>query len=123
MIKILVVEDSQEVADAVRDMLSAEGYEVAVTYSGPDGIQLFQQVRPDLVILDLMLPGGVHGFDVLKAMREYTNVPVIMLTGRDQEVDRVVGIEMGADDYIVKPFSMRELLARVKVVLRRAGLV
>jgi len=122
MTKILVVEDSQEVADAVGDMLEAEGYEVVVTYSGPDGIQLFQQVRPDLVILDLMLPGGMHGFDVLKAMREYTNVPVIMLTGRDQEVDRVVGIEMGADDYMVKPFSMRELLARVKVVLRRAGL-
>ncbi|MCD6350960.1 MAG: response regulator, partial [Armatimonadetes bacterium] len=82
----------------------------------------FQAERPDLVILDLMLPDGVHGFDVLREMRQFTDVPVIMLTGRDQEVDRVVGIEMGADDYVVKPFSMRELLARVKVVLRRAGI-
>ncbi len=121
--KVLVVEDSREIANSVADMLKAEGYEVVVAYDGSEGLAAFNQERPDLVILDLMLPDGVHGFDVLRQMRQHTNVPVIMLTGRDEEIDRVVGIEMGADDYVVKPFSMRELLARVKVVLRRAGII
>jgi DNA-binding response OmpR family regulator len=120
--KILIVEDTVDVADTIADMLRTEGYEVVVAYNGRDGLAAFQRERPDLVILDLILPGGLHGFDVLKAMREYTDVPVIMLTGRDEEVDRVVGIEMGADDYVPKPFSMRELLARVRAVLRRAGI-
>ena len=120
MPKLLIIEDENELADAVADMLRAEGYEVAVAYDGKTAMDLYHQDPPDLVILDLMLPEA-HGFDLLREMRSQTNVPVIMVTAKGEEIDRVLGIELGADDYVVKPFSMRELAARVKVVLRRAG--
>lgn len=120
MPKLLIVEDEKDLADAVAEMLQREGYEVAVAYDAASALEVFGEERPDLVILDLMLPGA-HGFDLLRTMREQTNVPVIMVTAKGEEIDRVLGIELGADDYVVKPFSMKELVARVRAVLRRSG--
>ncbi len=116
--KVLIVEDDPGVAEPVAVALKAEGYEVVVAEDGPSALDKFVQEKPDIVILDLVLP-EMHGFDVLQAMRRKADVPVIILSGRGEESDRIAGIEMGADDYIVKPFSMRELTARVRMVLRR----
>jgi len=116
---ILVVEDDQDIADSVAYSLRREGYEVEVAYDGAAGVQSGIDLKPDLVILDLMLP-GLSGFGVFRELRKRSATPVIMLTARVSESDRVAGLELGADDYITKPFSMRELIARVKTVLRRS---
>ncbi|MDQ1683465.1 MAG: two-component system, OmpR family, response regulator RegX3 [Frankiaceae bacterium] len=120
MTRILVVEDEQSFSDALSYMLRKEGFEVAVASSGPDGLVEFDKAGADLVLLDLMLP-GLSGLEVCRQLRQRSDVPVIMLTAKDAEVDKVVGLEIGADDYVTKPFSARELLARIRAVLRRRG--
>lgn len=115
---ILVVEDEREIARMVQAYLIREGHQVEVAFDGVDGLSKFQSLRPDLVILDLMLP-GMSGLEVAQRIRRESQVPIIMLTARAEEADRVAGLEMGADDYVVKPFSLRELAARVRAVLRR----
>ena len=118
MTRILVVEDEESFSDALSYMLRKEGFEVAVAKTGPDGIEEFDRGGADLVLLDLMLP-GLSGLEVCRQLRLKSDVPVIMLTAKDAEVDKVVGLEIGADDYVTKPFSARELLARIRAVLRR----
>ena len=118
--KILVVDDDRTVTDVVERYLRREGYEVAVAPDGEEALRLVRDWEPDLIILDLMLP-GLHGLEVCRRLRPTAQVPIIMLTARREETDRVVGLEMGADDYVVKPFSPRELVARVRAVLRRAA--
>jgi len=116
--RILVVEDEREIADFVTRYLKKAGYTVDVTDRGDDAFALILTNPPDLVILDIMLP-GMDGLEVLRRMRERIYLPVILLTSKSDEADRIVGLEVGADDYIVKPFSPRELVARVKALLRR----
>jgi two-component system, OmpR family, response regulator RegX3 len=118
MTRILVVEDEVSISDPLTYLLGKEGYDVALAETGPDALLEFDRSGADLVLLDLMLPGR-SGVDVCRVLRQKSNVPVIMLTAKDSEVDKVVGLELGADDYITKPYSSRELLARVKAVLRR----
>jgi DNA-binding response OmpR family regulator len=118
--RVLVIEDDPGIADSVAYTLRQEGFDAAVARDGPAGLAEALKWRPDLVILDLMLP-GMDGFDVFRALRKQLDCPVIMLTARVAETDRVAGIELGADDYVTKPFYMRELVARVKMVLRRAA--
>ncbi|WP_010149044.1 response regulator transcription factor [Serinicoccus profundi] len=118
MTRILVVEDEASFSDPLSYLLEKEGYEVTVTETGTDGLAEFERNGADLVLLDLMLP-GMSGVDVCRALRQRSSVPVIMLTAKDSEVDKVVGLELGADDYVTKPYSGRELLARIKAVLRR----
>ncbi len=118
MTRILVVEDEESFSDPLSYLLGKEGYDVAVAATGPAGIAEFDRNGADLVLLDLMLP-GLSGVDVCRALRTRSAVPVIMLTAKDSEVDKVVGLEIGADDYVTKPYSARELLARIKAVLRR----
>jgi len=120
MTRILVVEDEASFSDPLSYLLSKEGYDVTVAETGPDGLTEFDRKGADLVLLDLMLP-GLSGVDVCRALRARSNVPVIMLTAKDSEIDKVVGLELGADDYVTKPYSSRELLARIKAVLRRGG--
>lgn len=117
--KILIIEDDNGIAEPVAYTLRQEGFEAVVAGDGPSGLDAALTGTPDLVILDLLLP-GMHGFDVFRALRRHSSVPVIMLTAKVGESDRVAGLELGADDYVTKPFYMRELLARVKLVLRRA---
>jgi DNA-binding response OmpR family regulator len=117
--RVLVVEDDQAMGVALRDGLSYEGYEVQLAANGPDGLRLARQCRPEVMILDVMLP-GISGFDVCKRLRaEGSAVPIIMLTARGQEIDKVLGLRLGADDYVTKPFSFLELLARIEAVSRR----
>jgi len=118
--KILVVEDEESFSDALGYMLRKEGFEVALAANGPDAVTEFERNGADLVLLDLMLP-GLSGLEVCRQLRQRSDVPVIMLTAKDAEVDKVVGLEIGADDYVTKPFSARELLARIRAVLRRHG--
>lgn len=118
MSKILVVEDEPSIVDALEFGLSAEGFEVVTATDGLEALDVFGRERPDLVILDVMLP-GLPGTEVCKRLRASGPVPIIMLTARDAEMDRVLGLELGADDYVTKPFSMREVAARVRAVLRR----
>ena len=118
--KILVVEDEESFSDALGYMLRKEGFEVALAANGPDAVNEFERNGADLVLLDLMLP-GLSGLEVCRQLRQRSDVPVIMLTAKDAEVDKVVGLEIGADDYVTKPFSARELLARIRAVLRRHG--
>ncbi|WP_265443529.1 response regulator transcription factor [Flexivirga meconopsidis] len=118
MTRILVVEDEESISDPLGYLLGKEGYDVALAETGPDALVEFDRGGADLVLLDLMLP-GMSGVDVCRALRQKSNVPVIMLTAKDSEVDKVVGLELGADDYVTKPYSSRELLARIKAVLRR----
>lgn len=118
MTRILVVEDEASFSDPLSYMLEKEGYAVAVAETGPEALTEFDRNGADLVLLDLMLP-GLSGVDVCRALRAKSSVPVIMLTAKDSEVDKVVGLEIGADDYVTKPYSGRELLARIKAVLRR----
>jgi two-component system, OmpR family, response regulator RegX3 len=118
--RVLVVEDEDSFSDALSYMLRKEGFEVAVAVSGPDALETFERNGADLVLLDLMLP-GLPGTEVCRELRSRSNVPVIMLTAKDSEVDKVVGLELGADDYVTKPFSSRELVARIRAVLRRRG--
>ena len=120
MTRILVVEDEESFSEALSYLLGKEGFDVAVAGSGPDAIVEFDKNGADLVLLDLMLP-GLSGTEVCKQLRTRSNVPVIMLTAKDSEVDKVVGLELGADDYITKPYSSRELIARIRAVLRRPG--
>ena len=116
---ILIVEDEHAVARGIEYALQQEGYTVALARSGEEGLELAIGQAPDLVILDVRLP-GIDGFEVLRQLRRETRAPVLFLTARSDEVDKVVGLEMGADDYLVKPFSVRELVSRVKALLRRA---
>ena len=118
MTRILIIEDEASFSDAVSFMLEKEGFDVHVEATGPGGLAAFQKRGADLILLDLMLP-GMSGTEVCKAIRLQSNVPVIMLNAKDSEIDKELGLEMGADDYITKPFSMRELVARVRAVLRR----
>jgi len=117
--RVLVVEDEAQIARVVRAYLEKEGYEVFVAADGLTGLEMFKSRRPDAVILDLMLP-GVDGYEVCRQMRQTGEVAIIMLTARAEEIDRVLGLELGADDYVSKPFSPRELVARLKAVLRRS---
>ena len=117
---ILVVEDERNIASLIQLYLEKEGYRVALCDDGGAALDAFDRAKPALVLLDVMLP-GMDGFEICKALRARSRVPVIMLTARDQEIDRVLGLELGADDYVAKPFSPRELVARVKAVLRRAS--
>ena len=118
MTRVLVVEDEESFSDALSYMLRKEGFEVAVTANGNDALDEFDRSGADLVLLDLMLP-GLQGTEVCRQLRARSTVPVIMLTAKDSEVDKVVGLELGADDYVTKPFSSRELVARIRAVLRR----
>ena len=120
MTRVLLIEDEESFADALGFMLRREGYEVTVAEDGIIGLTQFQEHGSDIILLDLMLP-GLPGTDVCREIRKASKVPIIMLTAKDSEVDRVVGLELGADDYITKPYSARELLARMKAVLRRSG--
>jgi two-component system response regulator RegX3 len=118
--RILVVEDEESLSDPLSYMLRKEGFEVALAESGPAALEEFDRRGADLVLLDLMLP-GLSGTEVCRALRSRSAVPVIMLTAKDSEVDKVVGLELGADDYVTKPYSARELVARIRAVLRRHG--
>jgi len=120
--KILVVDDEISLQETLAYNLSKEGYTVEVAGDGNKALELARSSKPDLVILDVMLP-GLDGFEVCRILRQEANIPVLMLTARDDEIDRVVGLEVGADDYLVKPFSMRELIARIKALLRRVRLI
>lgn len=120
MTKILVVEDEASFSEALSYVLGKEGFEVVVADTGDGAVATFDKVGADLVLLDLMLP-GLSGTEVCKQLRARSNVPIIMLTAKDTEVDKVVGLELGADDYVTKPYSKAELIARIKAVLRRQG--
>ena len=120
MTRILVVEDEESLSDPLSYMLRKEGFEVALADTGPAALEEFDRRGADLVLLDLMLP-GLSGTEVCRALRSRSTVPVIMLTAKDSEVDKVVGLELGADDYVTKPYSARELVARIRAVLRRHG--
>lgn len=120
MTRILVVEDEDAYRDPLTFQLTREGFDVVAVASGPAALEAFEAHEVDLVLLDLMLP-GMSGVEVCRALRQRSNVPVIMVTAKDAEIDKVVGLELGADDYVTKPYSFRELLARVRAVLRRGG--
>ena len=120
MTRVLVVEDEESFSDALTFMLEREGYEVAVAADGNVALEKFEKSGADILLLDLMLP-GLPGTEVCRQIRTRSQVPIIMLTAKDGEVDKVVGLELGADDYVTKPFSSRELLARIRAVLRRNG--
>lgn len=118
MTKILIVEDEISFSDALAYLLKKESYEVEVAVNGAEAIERFQTFNPDLILLDLMIP-EVSGTEVCRVIRSTSQVPIIMLTAKDSEIDKVVGLELGADDYVTKPYSSRELLARMKAVMRR----
>jgi two-component system, OmpR family, response regulator RegX3 len=117
---ILLVEDEPAIAEPLADSLSREGFALEVAGTAADALDAAGRVRPDLILLDLMLPDG-SGFDVCREVRRESQVPIIMLTARGDETDRIIGLELGADDYVVKPFSAREVIARVRAVLRRTA--
>jgi DNA-binding response OmpR family regulator len=118
--KILLVDDEPEILEICRDYLKAAGYDTVTASNGAQGLSLARREKPDLIVLDLMMP-EMDGLDVCREIRRESNVPIIMLTARVEETDKLIGLELGADDYITKPFSPRELVARVRVVLRRAS--
>lgn len=120
MTRILIVEDEESLSDPLSYLLGKEGFEVEVVADGLEAIVQFDRSGADLVLLDLMLPGQ-SGTEVCRQLRQRSNVPVIMLTAKDSEIDKVVGLELGADDYVTKPYSSRELVARIRAVLRRQG--
>jgi two-component system response regulator RegX3 len=120
MTRVLVVEDEESFSDALSYMLRREGFDAVVAASGPEALAEFDRSGADIVLLDLMLP-GLPGTEVCRALRTRSNVPIIMLTAKDGEIDKVVGLELGADDYVTKPYSARELVARIRAVLRRRG--
>jgi len=120
MTRVLIVEDEESFADPLAFLLRKEGFTTAIAVTGQDALEEFDRNGADIVLLDLMLP-GMSGTDVCKALRQRSAVPVIMVTARDSEIDKVVGLELGADDYVTKPYSARELIARVRAVLRRGG--
>ena len=118
MTRVLVVEDEESFAEALSYLLRKEGFEVATAATGTDGLQAFERDGADLVLLDLMLP-GMSGTEVCRQIRTRSSVPIIMLTAKDDEIDKVIGLELGADDYVTKPYGSRELVARIRAVLRR----
>jgi DNA-binding response OmpR family regulator len=120
MPKILIIEDEPELVKVLRSYLEKAGYEVITAFRGDSGLTTFQNTSPDLVILDLNLP-GLDGLDVARSIRRTKDTPIIMVTARVEETDRLIGLELGADDYVTKPFSPREVVARVRAVLRRAS--
>ncbi|MDH6246331.1 two-component sensory transduction protein RegX [Mycobacterium sp. OTB74] len=120
MTSVLIVEDEESLADPLAFLLRKEGFEATVVTDGPSALAEFDRSGADIVLLDLMLP-GMSGTDVCKQLRARSSVPVIMVTARDSEIDKVVGLELGADDYVTKPYSARELIARIRAVLRRGG--
>ena len=122
MASVLVVDDEENLVASLIYNLTREGYQVSSARDGPSAVETARQERPDLIILDVMLP-GLSGFEVCRVLRKDMTVPILMLTAREDEVDRVVGLELGADDYVVKPFSMRELMARVRAMLRRVEML
>ncbi len=122
MAKILVVDDEPTLRDVLRYNLTKEGYDVATAPDGEEAVDKAREYRPDLVVLDVMLP-KLDGFEVCRLIRRDSSVPILMLTAKDSEIDKVVGLEIGADDYMTKPFSVRELLARVKAMIRRSQLL
>ena len=119
--KILIIEDEENILEAVKYTLTQEGYDVFTSVDGEDGLEKAQEIKPDLVLLDVMLP-KMDGFEVCRILRKDLEMPVFMISAKAEEIDRVVGLEIGADDYITKPFSMRELVVRVRNSLRRAAL-
>lgn len=116
--KILVVDDEVDIVDFIEDYLTGEGYEVVKAYNGVEALDKMRSELPDFVVLDIMLP-GLDGFEVCKQMRTESTVPILMVTAKDTDIDKIVGLEIGADDYMPKPFNPRELVARVKAILRR----
>ncbi len=118
---ILIVEDDRNIADLLRLYLEKEGYDVTIAYDGLKGMEKFREAKPDLVLLDVMLP-GMDGWGVCRAIRQDSKTPIIMLTAKSETEDKVSGLKQGADDYITKPFEMKEVLARIEAVLRRSGL-
>lgn len=119
--KILIIEDEENILEAVKYTLTQEGYDVFTSVDGEDGLEKAQEIKPDLVLLDVMLP-KMDGFEVCRILRKDLEMPVFMISAKAEEIDRVVGLEIGADDYITKPFSMRELVVRVRNSLRRSAL-
>ena len=119
--KILIIEDEENILEAVKYTLTQEGYDVFTSVDGEDGLEKAQEIKPDLVLLDVMLP-KMDGFEVCRILRKDLEMPVFMISAKAEEIDRVVGLEVGADDYITKPFSMRELVVRVRNSLRRSAL-
>ncbi len=122
MSRILVVEDEESLSEAIAFLLSKEGFEVEIAATGPAAIEKFELNGADLILLDLMLP-GLSGTEVCRQIRAKSSVPIIMLTAKDSEIDKVVGLELGADDYVTKPYSSRELIARIRAVLRRGEML
>ena len=120
--KVLVVEDDLTLRETLEYNLARQGYEVCTAADGPAALEVARREVPDLIVLDIMLP-GLDGFEVCRILRQEMPVPILMLTARDEEIDKVVGLEVGADDYMTKPFSMREFLARVKALMRRERLI
>lgn len=118
--KILLVEDEKTLAKALKFSLEKEGFEVTVAYDGEEAIKAIAADPPDLVVLDLMLP-KIDGFEVCRHLRRSSDMPIIMLTARNEDIDKILGLELGADDYMTKPFNTRELLARIRAILRRTG--
>ncbi len=121
MAKILIVEDDRNLLDSLKYNLRKEGYNVVTAVDGAEALDVARREKPDLLVLDIMLP-KMSGFEVCRILRQEMSVPVLMLTAKDEEVDKIVGLEIGADDYMTKPFSMRELLARIRAMLRRADM-
>jgi DNA-binding response OmpR family regulator len=119
---VLIVEDESTLLETLEYNLTRQGYTVSTATDGPTALEVARREQPDLIVLNVMLP-GLDGFEVCRILRQEMSVPILMLTARDEEVDKVVGLEVGADDYMTKPFSMRELLARIKALLRRVRLV
>jgi len=120
MATVVLIDDEAEILNLVRDYLSREGFQVLTATNGSEALDLVAVHHPDLILLDWMLP-GMSGLEICRRLRETSSIPIIMLTAKSEEVDRVLGLEFGADDYIIKPFSLRELAVRIKTVLRRAG--
>lgn len=120
--KVLIIEDEKSISDIIKFNLSKEGFDVDTAYDGQDGLDKALKGKPDLILLDVMLP-IMDGFQVCKKVRETSTVPILMLTAKEEEVDKVLGLELGADDYITKPFGMRELIARIKANIRRTDLM
>lgn len=117
---IMLVEDETSIRETMAEFLAEEGFEILQAADGLEALEVFRENQPDLIILDLMLP-KLDGLEVCKAIRQKSNVPIIMVTARDEEIDKLLGLELGADDYITKPFSLREMKSRIKAVLRRTG--
>lgn len=120
MQKIAIIEDEKAISDIIKYNLEKEGYQVHTAYDGEEGVRLINQVDPDLILLDIMMP-KMDGLQVCKKVRQTKETPIIMLTAKSEEIDKVVGLELGADDYMTKPFGMRELIARIKANLRRSA--